>query len=142
MGRILGIDFGERRVGLAISDPSATIAQPLPTLARRRGKRPPVEAVARIVEEHQATGIVIGLPLTLEGEESEWTQAVRAFGQRLAERTGVPVTYVDERLTSVRAERAVRSLGLPKRERERKERVDSAAALLILQAFLDRRHSA
>ncbi len=81
---------------------------------------------------------MVGLPLTLAGEENDWTRAVRAFGKRLAERTGLPVEYVDERLTSVRAERAVRSLGLPRRERERKERVDSASALLILQAFLDR----
>ncbi len=139
MGRVLGLDFGERRVGLAISDPTATIAQPLPALTRRAGKRPPVEAIARIAEEHEATDIVIGLPLTLEGEESDWTRAVRAFGQRLAERTGLPVHYVDERLSSVRAERAVRSLGLPKRERERKDRVDTAAAMLLLQAYLDGR---
>lgn len=137
MGRILGIDFGERRVGLAISDPSATIAQPLPAITRRPGKRPPVDAIARIAEEQQATGIVIGLPLTPEGEESDWTRAVRAFGERLGERTGLPVHYVDERLSSVRAERAIRSLGLRKRERERKTRVDTAAAMLILQAFLD-----
>ncbi|MFO7262404.1 MAG: Holliday junction resolvase RuvX [bacterium] len=139
MGRILGIDFGERRVGLAISDPTGTIAQPLPALTRRRGKRPPVEAIARIAEEHGATDIVIGLPLTLEGEESDWTREVRAFGERLAQRTGLPVHYVDERLTSVRAERTVRSLGLPKRERERKTRVDTIAAMLLLQAYLDGR---
>lgn len=139
MGRILGIDFGERRVGLAISDPTGTIAQPLPALTRRRGKRPPVEAIARIAEEHGATDIVIGLPLTLEGEESDWTREVRAFGARLAQRTGLPVHYVDERLTSVRAERTVRSLGLPKRERERKTRVDTIAAMLLLQAYLDGR---
>jgi putative Holliday junction resolvase len=139
VGRILGIDFGERRVGLAISDPTGTIAQPLPALTRRRGKRPPVEAIARIAEEHGATDIVIGLPLTLEGEESDWTREVRAFGERLAQRTGLPVHYVDERLTSVRAERTVRSLGLPKRERERKTRVDTIAAMLLLQAYLDGR---
>jgi len=139
VGRILGIDFGERRVGLAISDPTGTIAQPLPALTRRRGKRPPVEAIARIAEEHGATDIVIGLPLTLEGEESDWTREVRAFGARLAQRTGLPVHYVDERLTSVRAERTVRSLGLPKRERERKTRVDTIAAMLLLQAYLDGR---
>jgi len=139
VGRILGIDFGERRVGLAISDPTATIAQPLPPVMRRPGKRPPVEAIARIAAEHEATGIVIGLPLTLEGEESEWTRTVRAFGDRLAERTGLPVHYVDERLSSVRAERAVRSLGLRRKERERKERVDTAAAMLLLQAYLDGR---
>jgi putative Holliday junction resolvase len=139
VGRILGIDFGERRVGIAVSDPTATIAQPLTTLTRRRGKRPPVEAVARIAEANEATEIVLGLPLTPEGEESDWTRAVRAFGTRLAERTGLPVHYVDERLSSVRAERAVRSLGLPRRERERKERVDLAAAVIILQSYLDRR---
>jgi len=137
--RFLGIDFGERRIGLAISDPSATIAQPLPTLERRRGKRPPAAAVLKLAEEYGAAGFVLGLPLTPQGEESEWTQEIRAFGDRLAERAGIPVHYVDERFTSVSAERAVRSLGLPRRERERKDRVDAAAAVLILQSFLDRR---
>lgn len=137
LARILAIDYGERRVGLALSDPTATIAQPLPTLERRRGKRPPVAPVARLAREHEVAEIVVGLPLTLEGEESEWTREVRAFGASLAERTGVPVTYLDERMTSVRAERAVRSLGLPKQQREEKGRVDAAAALLILQAHLD-----
>jgi putative holliday junction resolvase len=66
---------------------------------------------------------------------------VRAFGDRLAERSGIPVYFVDERYTSVSAERAVRALGLPRRERERKDRVDAAAAVLILQSFLDRRRA-
>lgn len=140
--RILGIDYGERRIGLALSDPTATIAQPLPTLTRRRGKRPPVQAVADIVHEHQATEAVIGLPLTLEGEESEWTAEVRAFGESLAERAGIPVQYLDERLTSVRAERAVRGSGLRRSQREEKGRVDAAAATLILQTYLDRRENA
>lgn len=137
MPRILGVDYGERRVGLAVSDPTATIAQPLPTLTRRRGKRPPVAAIARIAEEQEAAAIVVGLPLTLEGEESDWTREVRAFGERLSERTGLPVAYLDERMTSVRAERVVRSLGLPKSRREQKARVDAGAAILILQAHLD-----
>ncbi|MDX1579746.1 MAG: Holliday junction resolvase RuvX, partial [Gemmatimonadota bacterium] len=111
MPRILGIDYGERRVGLALSDETATIASPLPTLKRRKGKRPPVAPVARLVEEHGAEEIVIGLPLTLEGEESEWTREVRAFGEKLAERTGRPRADRDGRMTSVRAERAVPSLG-------------------------------
>ena len=83
--------------------------------------------------------IVIGLPLSLNGDETEWTAEVRAFGSKLAERTGVSVSYLDERLTSVMAEKAVRSLGLKRSEREQKDRVDAAAALLILQTFLDRR---
>ncbi len=137
MGRTLGIDFGERRVGLAVSDPTGTIAQPLPTLQRRKGKRPPVAQLARLAAEHDVTTIVLGLPLSLAGDESEWTAQVRAFGAALASRTGIPVTYVDERLTSARAERAVRSIGLPKHRRQEKERVDAASAILILQAYLD-----
>ncbi len=139
MARLLGVDFGERRVGLALSDPTGTIARPLPTLKRRRGKRPPVAPVARLVEENDVEEIVVGLPLTLEGEDSEWTREVRDFGEKLAERTGRPVAFQDERMTSVRAERAVRSLGLPKQKREEKERIDAAAAVLILQAYLDSR---
>ena len=139
MPRVLGVDYGERRVGLALSDETATIASPLPTLKRRRGKRPPVAPVARLVEEHDAVEIVVGLPLTLEGEESDWTREIRDFGEKLGERTGRPVAYQDERMTSVRAERAVRSLGLSRDQREEKERVDAAAAVLILQAYLDAR---
>lgn len=137
MARILGVDYGERRIGLAVSDPLGIIAHPLPTLQRRRGKRPPVAAVARLAEEHEAEAIVVGLPLTPAGEESEWTEEVRTFGAGLAQRTGLPVSFLDERMTSARAERAVRSLGLPKRQREEKGRVDAAAAILILQAYLD-----
>ena len=138
MGRVLGIDFGERRVGVALSDPTATIAQPLTVLTRRAGKRPPVQAIADIAAEHDVEHIVIGLPLTLAGDESEWTAEVRAFGEKVAERTGRGVTFADERMTSVAAERAVRSLGLRRSEREQKERVDAAAAVLILQTFLNR----
>lgn len=137
MPRILGVDFGARRVGLAISDPTATIAQPLTVLVRRAGKRPPVQAIADLAAEHDAQHIVVGLPLTLAGGESDWTREVRAFGEKLAARTGLGVTFADERMTSVAAERAVRSLGLRKAEREKKERIDAAAAVLILQAYLD-----
>lgn len=137
MARVLGIDLGERRIGLALSDPTATIAQPLPTLLRRRGKRPPWADILRIIEDYAVARVVIGLPLTLAGEESEWTAQVRAFGNTLERRSGLPVEYQDERLSSVAAERAVRSLGLKKRERERKDRIDASAATLILQANLN-----
>lgn len=139
MARVLGVDYGERRIGLALSDPLGMIASPLPTLTRRAGKRPPVAAVARLAEENGVAAIVLGLPLDLSGEETGWTREVREFGERLGERTGLPVAYIDERMTSVRAERAVRSLGLPKGRREEKERVDAAAAVLILQAYLDQK---
>ena len=138
MARVLGIDFGERRIGLALSDPTATIAQPLPTLTRRMGKRPPIAAIVDIIQNHEVARAVIGLPLNLAGDETEWTATVREFAAKLQERAGVPVDFLDERLTSVQAERAVRSLGLKRSEREQKDRIDAAAAVLLLQTFLDR----
>ncbi len=139
MARSLGIDYGERRVGIAVSDPTGTIATPLSTVKRRRGKRPPVAKIARLAEEYDVGELVLGLPLTLEGTDSEWTREVRDFGSKLAERCGLPLALVDERMTSVRAERAVRhGMGLKRSEREEKERVDAAAAVLILQTHLDR----
>ena len=137
MMRALGIDFGERRIGLALSDPTRTIASPLPTVKRRAGKRPPIAALMKIIETNEVKALVMGLPLTLEGEESDWTRLIRNVGEALSERTGLPIHYVDERLTSVRAERTIRSLGLPKKKREEKERVDAAAAVLILQSWLN-----
>jgi putative Holliday junction resolvase len=141
VGRILGIDFGERRIGLALSDPTATIAQPLPTIKRRMGKRPPIAALVEIITQHEVERVIVGLPLDLAGDETEWTRTVRAFGDKLHARAQVPVDYLDERLTSVQAERAVRSIGLKRSDREQKERVDAAAAVLLLQTFLDRRNS-
>jgi putative holliday junction resolvase len=138
VGRVLAVDYGERRVGIAISDPTGTIALPHTVLTRRAGKRPPVQAVADVALEHDVAHIVIGLPLTLAGEESDWTREVRAFGEKVAERSGRGVSFADERLTSVMAERAVRSLGLGKQQREEKSRVDAVAAVIILQAFLDK----
>ena len=138
MARVLGIDFGERRVGLALSDPTATIAQPLPTIVRRAGKRPPVAAIVEIIQQNDVDRAVIGLPLNLSGDETEWTTQVREFAAKLSERAGIPVDFLDERLTSVQAERAVRSIGLKRSQREQKERIDAAAAVLLLQTFLDR----
>lgn len=134
----MGIDFGRRRIGLALSDPTGTVATPLETLERRTGKRAPIARMERIGRERGVERLVVGLPLDLDGRETEWCVEVREMGERLGQRLGVPVAFVDERLTSVRAERAIRSIGLRKRERERKARVDAAAAQLILQAWLDR----
>jgi putative Holliday junction resolvase len=135
--RALGVDVGERRVGLAVSDPTGTVALPLETLQRRRGKRFPLSRLEEIARGLDVEHVVVGLPLDLRGEENEWCGEVREVGRRLGARLGVEVSFVDERLTSVRAERAVRSVGLGKRQREEKGRVDAAAAQLILQAWLD-----
>lgn len=139
MARVLGIDFGERRVGLALSDPSATIAQPLPTITRRLGKRPPIAAITEIIQQQEVGEVVVGLPLNLAGDETDWTRTVREFGNKLQERAGIPVEFLDERLTSVQAERAVRGSGLKRSDREQKHRIDAAAAVLLLQTYLDRR---
>jgi putative Holliday junction resolvase len=136
-GRVLAVDFGERRIGVALSDPSGTIASPLITLPRRTGKRPPIAELIRIMDEREVVHVVVGLPLTLAGDDSEWTTTVRAFAATLGERSGRPVTLVDERFSSVIAERAVRGSGLKKSEREDKSRVDAAAAAVILQSFLN-----
>jgi putative Holliday junction resolvase len=132
----MALDYGERRIGVAVSDPTRTIASPLTTLTRRAGKRPPWAEIAALVEKHEVDEAVVGLPLDLSGDETEWTREVRQFGDDFARRTGLPVRWVDERLTSVAAERAVRGMGLKRGEREQKERIDAAAAALILDTYL------
>src|SRR5690606_7690364 len=101
---------------MAVSDPTGTIATALPTLVRRRGKRPPVAEILRIADELEVDAFVIGLPLTSDGDENEWTLEVRAFGDRLAERGGRPVHYVDERMSAVRAVRVGRGTGCTNRQ--------------------------
>jgi len=140
--RVLGIDLGQKRVGVAVSDPTGVIAQPLPTLSRRAGKRMPLAALQEIASNYEVQDIVMGLPLAPSGDDTEWTGTVREAASSLQERSGVRVHLVDERYTSKAAERAVRSLGLPKKKREQKGRVDAAAAVLILQGWLDRRSRA
>ncbi|MQA91918.1 MAG: Holliday junction resolvase RuvX [Gemmatimonas sp.] len=136
MTRVLAVDYGGRRIGVALSDPTRTIAAPLTTLTRRRGKRPPWAELERLVREHEVAEIVVGLPLDLGGNESEWSEEVREFAAKLGRRVERPVHLVDERLTSVQAERVVRGIGLRRTQREEKERVDAAAAAVILMTYL------
>jgi putative holliday junction resolvase len=138
MSRLLAIDFGGKRIGIAVSDPLRMIASPLTTLYRRAGKRPPWPEVERIIKEYEVSELVFGLPLDLAGDEGAWAAEVRQAAATLQRRTGLPVHWVDERLSSVQAEQAVRELGLRRSQREQKERVDAAAAALILQRFLAR----
>ena len=141
MPRTMALDYGERRIGVAVSDPTRTIGSPLTTLQRRAGKRPPWAEIGKLIAEHEVEEAVIGLPLDLAGEESAWTAEVRQFGDDLARRTGLPVHWIDERMTSVMAERSIRGLGLRKTQREEKERVDATAAALILEGWLARRRA-
>jgi len=141
MSRIVALDYGERRIGVALSDPSRTIATPFTTLHRRSGKRPPWPELQKLLADNEVGEAVVGLPLALSGEESEWTAEVRAFGAELARRTGLEVHWMDERMTSVRAERSIRTMGLKRTQRESKERIDAAAAALILEGFLTLRRN-
>jgi putative Holliday junction resolvase len=137
MSRVLGLDYGERRIGIAVSDPTRTIAQPLPTILRRRGRRPPYVKIMEAVSEWAVQSIVIGLPVEISGEEGQPAADVRAFGEALGQRSDLPIEYWDERFRSVRAEREIARLGLSAKARRQKERVDAMAAMLILQSYLD-----
>ena len=139
MGRILGIDYGERRIGLAVSDPTGTIAQPLPTLRRRPKQRAPLKRIVEVAREYDVEAIVIGLPIETSGREGTQARTVRGFGEALRKRAGLPVEYRDERLTSARARREITRMDLPASARRDKERVDAMAAMFILQSYLDDR---
>lgn len=134
-GRLLGVDWGERRIGLALSDETRTLAQPLATLTRRSGKRFPMRAFLTLLEQHAVTGVVVGLPLDQEGAEAEAAAAARALAAEIAQHSGQPVELWDERLTTARALRAVRAMGGS--TRGRKDDVDALAAALLLQHYLD-----
>jgi putative Holliday junction resolvase len=134
-GRLLGVDWGERRIGLALSDETRTLAQPLATLSRRTGKRFPMRELLTLVERHAVTGIVVGLPLDQEGAEGEAAGAARALAGDIAKRSAMPVELWDERLTTARALQAVREMGGT--TRGRKDDVDALAATLLLQHYLD-----
>ena len=135
-GRLMAIDYGERRVGLAISDPSGTIASPAGTIIRRAGKRPPVAEILRRAEALEARGFVVGLPLDGDGEETPRSREVRLIAATIAERSGKSVELVDERYTTAAALRAVREMGGS--TRGRKGDVDALAAAVLLQRVLDR----
>lgn len=136
-GRAMGVDYGRRRIGIAVGDASDALATPLTTLARRAGKRPPVARLLEIASRHRVRLVVVGLPLDPSGRETEWTAEVRSFGERLARRGGISVVFQDERYSSAEAESRIRSAGLPRRKREDKARIDAAAAAIILQDWLD-----
>ncbi|HEY8491554.1 MAG TPA: Holliday junction resolvase RuvX [Dehalococcoidia bacterium] len=132
--RVIGLDVGERRIGVAISDPDERLAVPLQVL-ERRGPRRDVAAVAELAERESAGRIVLGLPLSLSGEEGPQAREVRRFGQALAAALPVPVEYWDERLSTVEADRLLAAAG--ERGRRRRGWRDAVAASIVLQAYLD-----
>lgn len=133
-GRLLAVDYGEKRVGLAVSDPTGVIASPAGYIVRRAGKRPPVAEIIRRAEELEVTGFVLGLPLDGEGDETLRCAEVRVVGSALEQRTGLQVRYVDERFTTASALRAIREMGGS--THGRKGDVDAMAATVLLQHAL------
>ncbi len=136
-GRLLGVDWGERRIGLALSDETQTLAQPLTTLTRRTGKRFPMREFLTLLDRHAVTGVVVGLPLDAAGVEGDAAGAARALASTIAQRSGKPVELWDERFSTARALGAVRQMGGT--TKGRKGDVDALAATLLLQHYLDAR---
>ena len=134
MTRVLGLDVGDARIGVALSDPLGLTAQRL-TVIERTAPAQDVAVVESLVQQHGVQAVVIGLPLTMRGERGPQAQKVAAFSAALRRRLAVPVELVDERLTTVQGERALRETGT--RGRKRKAVIDQVAAQLILQQFLD-----
>lgn len=135
-GRLLAVDYGERRVGLAISDPTGTIASPAGAIVRRAGKRPPIAEIVRRAEALEARGYVIGLPLDGDGNDTPRSLEVRAIAREIERRTGLSVELVDERYTTAAALRSIREMGGS--TRGRKADVDALAASVLLQQVLNR----
>ena len=130
-GRLLAIDLGDRRIGLAISDPSGTIASPAGCIDRRAGKRPPLTALLARATELGARGFVVGLPLDANGDDSARSLEARRLAVELERKTGLPARMVDERFTTSAALRAVREM--EGSTRGRRGDVDAMAATLLLQ---------
>ena len=133
-GRVAGIDFGTVRIGIAISDPGRTIASPYENYTRR-GPEQDARRMRRLVDEEQITLLVVGLPVHLDGGESQKSAEARQFGQWLHEVTGVGVEFFDERFTSAEAEHYLLDAGLTKKRR--KQRMDMLAAQILLSAYLE-----
>ena len=135
MPRILAVDWGERRIGLAVSDPLGVLASGLPTL-QIRGEAEAVAKVADTIREVGAESVVVGLPLTLAGRKGDSALAAERFARLIGEASGVPVSLYDERLTSALAQRRLHETGT--RTRGRKGKLDQGAAVALLESWLAR----
>jgi len=132
--RVLAVDFGERRIGLAISDPAGWMAQPLEKIDRRPGDAD-VMRIKEICEEYAVGEIVVGVPLSLKGEVGPQAEAALDYADKLKKIIGLPVRTWDERLSTVSAQRALLEANVSRKKR--KHFVDKIAATFILQAYLD-----
>ena len=132
--RLLGVDYGSVRIGLAVSDPDRRLASPL-AVHERRGRERDAAYFRALMTAEEIGVVVVGLPVHLDGREGQKAGEARAFGAWLAETTGLPVVFWDERFTTVEAESALWQAGLT--HKKRKARRDRVAAQILLQAYLD-----
>ena len=135
--RILALDVGDRRIGVALSDPLGLLASPLTTIDRRTTPETEaaIDAVLALAEQHEAAEILVGIPYLMSGRIGAQARITLDFAQALSERTTIPITHTDERLSSVQADRMLTQSGTS--NTRDKGRTDSAAAAVILQAYLD-----
>lgn len=134
--RILGLDVGSRRIGIAVSDPLGVTAQGLPTL-QRQNKRLDFQALSEVIREYEISEIVVGFPLRMSGEQGVQAEKMQRFADDVRERFGLPVHLWDERLTSAEANRLLRETEMSIRRRG--QVVDQMAAVLILQSWMEAR---
>src|SRR5512135_2116379 len=132
--RVLGLDYGSRRIGIVVSDPLGLTVQPLPPIPRE-GDRKDIAVLARLAAEMGVTSVVVGLPLLLNGDEGPAAVRARSFGEKLQSETSLPVTMWDERFTTAQSERHLIESGV--RREDRKEIRDSLAAMFLLRSALD-----
>jgi putative Holliday junction resolvase len=133
-GRVLALDLGKRRIGLAVSDPLGVTAQGLPTLQRTR-IRDDLDALAETIARYEVRLALMGNPIHMSGDESRQSAYTREFAERLSKRTGVPIEFWDERWTSVQAERVLKESGISIEKRARA--VDRMSAVILLESYLD-----
>jgi putative Holliday junction resolvase len=133
-GRVLALDLGKRRIGLAVSDPLGITAQGLPTLERQR-VREDIEYLADVIAGYEVGLVLVGNPIHMSGDESRQSAYTREFAERLFKRTGVAVKFWDERWTSVQAERVLKESGISIEKRA--AAVDRMAAQILLESYLE-----
>ncbi len=134
--RILGVDYGDKRIGLALSDALGIVACPIGTY-EAKGMRRDIDYIAELAKEKQAEAIVLGLPVNMDGTHGERAEKTKAFGRNLEKVSGLNVIYKDERLTTVSAEKSLIESNV--RREKRKNVIDTVAAQIILQSYLDAR---
>ena len=135
MSRLLGIDYGTVRIGLALSDPTGTLASPLPFLENQSPKQV-IAAITALIETHQITGLVIGMPRNMDGTYGPSAQKVKDFIAEMKKDISLPIQPIDERLTTAQASKQLSGIGL--NQKQLRKKVDSSSASLILQQYLDR----